>query len=182
MKEKLIYFLLTLLIILSSSGVQASIDYIDRPCLFCPPTRDVVITSKSSEHTSHSNWVEKGSFDNRGNKMPASFKYSYQFTSSRSINMGASVNLKILAFEIGLSIGGSTSFSKTESFSGAREIPANKVGRAYIRNKITTVKFKHAIKREEKINNFWRSKVNERERVEYSTVVTTTPEFKIDIN
>ena len=178
MKEKLIYFLLTLLVILSSSGVQAGIKYIDRPCLFCPPTRDVVITSKSSEHTSHSNWVEKGSFDNRGNKMPASFTYSYQVTSSRSTNVGASVNLEIIKFEIG----GSTSFSKTESFSGAREIPANKVGRAYIRNKVTTVKFKHVLKRQEKINNFWKSKVNEKERVEYSTVVTTTPEFKIDIN
>ena len=178
MKEKLIYFLLTLLLILSSSGVQASINYINRPCLFCPPTRDRVITSKSSEHTSYSNWVEKGSFDNRGNKKPASFTYSYQATSSRSTNVGASVNLEIIKFEIG----GSTSFSKTDSFSGTREIPANKMGRAYIRNKITTVKFKHAIKREEKINKFWRSKVNERERVEYSTVVTTTPELKIDIN
>ena len=178
MKEKLIYFLLTLLVILSSSGVQASINYIDRPCLFCPPTRDRVITSKSSEHTSYSKWEEKGSFDNRGNKKPASFTYSYQATSSRSTNVGASVNLEIIKFEIG----GSTSFSKTDSFSGTREIPANKMGRAYIRNKITTVKFKHAIKREEKINKFWRSKVNERERVEYSTVVTTTPELKIDIN
>ena len=178
MKEKLIYFLLTLLLILSSSGVQASINYIDRPCLFCPPTRDRVITSKSSEHTSYSKWEEKGSFDNRGNKKPASFTYSYQATSSRSTNMGASVNLEIIKFEIG----GSTSYSKADSFSGTKKIPANKVGRAYIRNKITTVKFKHAIKREEKINKFWRSKVNERERVEYSTVVTTTPELKIDIN
>ena len=178
MKEKLIYFLLTLLIILSSSGVQAGIKYIDRPCLFCPPTRDVVITSKSSEHTSYSNWVEKGSFDNRGNQKPASFTYSYQATSSRSTNVGASVNLEIIKFEIG----GSTSFSKTDSFSGTREIPAGKVGRAYIRDKITTVKFKHVLKKQEKINNFWKSKVNEKERVDYSTVVTTSPELKIDIN
>ena len=182
MEKKLINTFL-LAFILCFIGVQTSTQYIDRGSTtgFIPyQLRDKVVTTKTQETTSYSSWVEKGSYNNKKNSSPQTFSYSFSETNSRSFTLGAGITKNILGLEVSLSIGGELSWSKTDSFTGSAEVPGNKVGHAYLRNKIVTAKFKHVIQRQKTdIKGTWQNSGTE--STSFSTVISKTPEIKIDI-
>ena len=169
--------------ILCFIGVQSSTQYIDRGVtggIVPHQLRDRVVTTKESQSTSYSNWVEKGSHSNLNNNSPQTFTYSYSETNSRTFSMGAGINKEILGLEVSASIGGSLSWSKTDTLSGSANVPGKRVAHAYIRKKIITAKFKHVIQRQSTdVTGKWVNSGSQ--KTSYSTVKTTTPEIKIDI-
>ena len=76
-------------------------------------------------------------------------------------------------------LGGELSWSKTVSLSDKKLIPANKVGRAYVRDKISTAIFRNKIQIQEKVSGKWKNKGPVRTSI--SKVITTTQELKINI-
>ena len=182
MEKQLINFFL-FAFILCFIGVQSSTQYIDRGTTsgFIPyQLRDKVITTKNQETTTYSKWIEKGSYNNKNSKSAHTFSYSYSETNSRSFSLGAGVTKSVLSAEVNLSIGGELSWSKTDSFSGSAQVPANKVAHAFIRTKIVTTKFKHRIQKQKTdIKGTWQN--NGSEVTTYSTVISKTPQIKIDI-
>ena len=182
MKKKLINtFLLTF--ILCFLDVQSSTQYIDRGTtggLIPYQLRDKVVTTKNQETISYSSWVEKGSYNNKKNTSPQTFSYSYSETNSRTFSLGAGITKNILGIEVSLSIGGELSWSKTDTFTGSAEVPGNKVAHAYLRDKIVTTKFKHVIQKQKTdIKGTWQN--SGPEVTSYSTVISKTPQIKIDL-
>ena len=182
MEKKLINTFL-LAFILCFIGVQSSTQYIDRGLttgLIPYQLRDKVVTTKTQETTDYSSWIERGSWDNKKNSFPQTYSYSYSETNSRTFTLGAGITKSILGVEVSLSIGGELSWSKTETLSGSTEVPGNKVAYAYLRNKIVTTKFKHVIQKQKTdIKGVWQN--NGPEVTSYSTVISKTPQMKIDI-
>ena len=176
-KQQILFAII--LYILSISYVLAGIQYEDILVIIGNQARRKITTSNPSSSSTYSPWREEGSFNNKGNNRIAEFEYSYSSTSTRTFSIGAEINAKFLLAEVKGSIGGELQWSKTQSFTGKRTIPANKVGHAYIRDKVTTSIFRHQIQVQEKINNVWTNKDSPKTSI--SRVVTTTPEIKIDI-
>ncbi len=178
-KKTIIIFAFLLCII----DVQSSTQYIDRGLsggIVPHQLRDKVISSKISEDTSYSNWVERGSLSNKGSKTSQTFTYSYSETNSRTFTIGSGITKSVLSAEVSLSIGGSLSWSKTDTLSGSKNVPANKVAHAYVRNQIKTTKFKHIIQRQcTDIAGKWKDSGSQ--KVSTSTVKSITPQIKIDI-
>lgn len=172
-------FLIAILYMLSLSNVLGAIQYQNIPCIFCPPTRRKIDTSKPSIHTSFSNWVEKGSYNNKESNRESEFSYQYSSTNSRKFTAGLDIGANFLFFEVKASIGGELSWSKTDSLTGKQSIPAHKVGYAYIRDRVSTAIFRHKVQIQEKISGRWKDKGPVKIRT--SKVVTTIPEIKIDI-
>ena len=172
-------FISAIFYILSLSNVLGDIQYENIFCLFCPPTRRMIDTSKPSIHTSYGNWVLKGTFNNKGINRTAEFSYQYSSTNSRKFTAGLDVGAKFLFFEVKASIGGELQWSKTDTLTGQQSVPANKVGYAYIRDRISTAIFRHKVQIQEKISGKWKNKGPL--KVTTSKVITTIPEIKIDI-
>ena len=182
MEKKLINTFL-LAFILCFIDVQTSTQYINKGLTngaIPYKLRDKVVTTKTQQTTSYSNWVEKGSYNNKKNSSPHTFTYSYSETNSRSFSLGAGISKSILGTEVSLSIGGGLSWSKTDSLSGSAKVPGNKVAHAYIRTKTVTTKFKHIIQKQKTdIKGTWHNSGSQ--VTSYSTVITKTPEINIKI-
>ena len=181
--EKKIINALLFAYILCFIGVQSSIQYIDQgmtggivPFLL----RDKVVSTGDSESLSYSQWIEKGSHNNKGNKAPQTFSYSYTETTSRSFSIGSGITKTILSYEVNLSIGGELSWEKSDTLSGEAEVPGYKVAHAYMRNQIKTTKIKHVIQRQKTdIAGNWKDSGSQKTSI--STIITKTPQIKIDI-
>ena len=168
-----------LLYILSLYNVLASKQYENVFCLFCPPTRREIDTQKPSISISYGQYREAGSLNNKGSNKSSDLSYTYSVTNTRKFSAGLDIGANILGVEVKASLGGELSYSKTESLTGKKTIPANKVGYAYIRDKISTASFMHKIQIQEKISGVWKNKGPVKTTI--SQVVTTSPDLKIDI-
>ena len=171
--------LIIILNILSLSSVLAdSVKYEGIFCLFCEARRQIR-TSKPSIYTSYGNKRETGSFNNKGVNQPAEFSYSYESSNTRKFSAGLNIGFNILGAEVKASLGGELQWTKTEKFIGKQTIPANKVGHAYITDRITTAVFRHTIQEQQKISGRWKNRGPSKSTT--SKVITTTPELKIEI-
>lgn len=182
MEKKIIYAFM-LIYILCIIGIQSSTQYIDRGIaggIVPYQLRDKVTTTKEQESLDYSQWIERGSHDNRANKTPQTFEYSYSETNTRTFSIGSGITKTILSYEVNLSIGGELSWSKTETIAGSAEVPGNKVAHAYIRSQIKTTKFRHLIQRQKTdITGKWKDVGTQ--KLSFSTITTKTPQIKIDI-
>ena len=175
---KVQFLFISIINILSLSSVLAGISY-DNYCCYFGICRKQIITTGPTKHTSIKNKREVGTFNNKGVNKAAEFSYQYTSSNSRKLSLGNDINPKILESEIKKSIGGELQWTKTETFKDTQKIPANKVGHAYISDKITTAIFTHKIQHQSRVSGKWKN--NGPVRISKSSVITTTPELKIEI-
>ena len=176
-KQQILF--ITILYILSLYNVLARKQYEDVFVLFGPPTRKEIDTQKPSISVTYGQYKEVGSLNNKQSNKAREFSYSFSAKNSRKFNAGLDMNAKILGIEVRDSLGGELSWSKTVQISNKKLIPVNKVGRAYVRDKISTAIFRHKIQIQEKVSGKWKNKGPVRTSI--SKVITTTQELKIDI-
>ena len=171
---------IAMLNILSLSSVLAGTKYEYYLCVF-KDCRKEIFTPAPSVRKTTANRREVGSFNNKGGSSPAQFAYQYTSSNTRKFSPGVSVGFNILGAEVKAGISGELQWTKTESFSGTKEVPPNKVAHAIITDIVTTHTFKHRIQHQDKALNtkVWRNAGPA--TFTTSSVVTTTPEFKIEI-
>ena len=180
---KTTYFLLTLFIILTSYGIQAGVQYTYPICLF-KDCRTMISTTYTGTTTSTSRKSLKTTYDNSKSKVAFDNTYTFTETTSRSMSASASVGANILGVEVGATLGGSASYSKTQSYSYSVKIPAGKIGRVYVSEKTEVAKFRHVIQPQEKGLGEPASKFHNVAgmKTEYSTVTTKSPVFSLETN
>ncbi len=172
------FLFLALLNILSLSYVFAGVRTEGYFCLFKECRKQITTTGPKSS-TSIKNRKEAGTFNNKGVQQTGSFTYSYSSTNSRKFSAGLDIGANILGAEIKASLGGELQWIKTETFAGTQRIPPNKVGHAYLSDRVTTSVFTHKIQHQEKISGKWKNVGPV--KTSKSTVTTTIPELKIEI-
>ena len=172
------FLFIALLYILSASSVLASVRYEGYFCLF-KECRKQITTTGPKTFTTVKNKKEAGTFSNKGNKSYGDFSYNYSSSNSRKFSAGAEVGANILGLEIKGSLGGELQWVKTESFTGTQRIPPNKVGHAYLSDRVTTATFTHKIQHQKFISGKWQNTAPL--KTSKSTVTTTIPELKIEI-
>ena len=170
----------TILYILSLYNVLAGTQIENVFCLFCPPTRKLITTQKPSISVRYGPYTEKGSLNNKGVNKPSELSYTYSVTNSRKFSAGVDIGASFLGAEVKASIGGELSYSKTESITTKKTIPANKVGHISIRDKISTAIFRHKIQIQEKISGRWKNKGPAKTSI--SKVTTISPDLRIDFS
>ena len=180
---KTIYFLLTLFIILTSYGIQATTQY-QYPFCVLKYCRTVISTTYLGTTTSTSRKILKNTYDNSKSKVAFENTYTYTETTSRSMSASASVGGSILGIEVGATIGGSASYSRTQSYSYKVRIPAGKIGRVYLSEKTEVARYRHVIQPQEKGLGEPDSKYRNSGsmRTEFSTVTTKSPVFSLETN
>ena len=181
---KTTYFLLTLFIILTSYGIQASVQYEYYLCVF-KDCRKQISTTYTGTSTSTSRKVLKFTYDNSKSKVVFENTYTFSETNSRSMSVGAEVSAKTLGIEIGASIGGSASYSRTESYSYHVKIPPGKIGRVYASEITEVAKYRHVIQHQDKGLGEPDSKyknVPGGMSTSYSTVTTKSHKFSLETN
>ena len=176
-KQQILF--VTILYILSLYNVLAGIQYKRADCFLCPPTRKEITTPNPTISVTYGQYREVGSLNNKDSNRDSDLGYTYSTTNTRKYTAGIDIGANFLGIEVRASLGGELSWSKTESLSGKKTIPAHKVGHAYIRDKITTAIFRHKVQVQEKISGRWKNKGPAKTRI--SQVITTTPDLKIDI-
>ena len=178
---KTAYFLLTLFIILTSYGIQGGVQYINGPWSPLRDCRRMITTTYLGTSTTTSRKVEIVSYDNTQGKTTVENTYHYSETSTRTSSAGASVGGSILGIEIKASIGGETSFSKTESFTVNMKVYPGKIGRIYLSEKRAVARFRHVI--QPQVREFgttvWKKDTNPAApmKTEFSTVTTISHEY-----
>ena len=179
---KTTYFLLTLFIILTSYGIQAGVQY-TYPFCFLIDCRNVISTTHTGTTTSTSGRSLKVTYDNSKSKVAFDNTYTFKETISRTMSASASVGANILGIEVGASLGGSSSYSKEESFSYSVKIPAGKIGRVYVSVKTEIAKFRHVIQEQQKGLGEPDSKFTTKNtKIEFSTVTTKSPVYSFETN
>ena len=135
--------------------------------------------------TSTSGKVLKFTYDNSKSKVVFETKYSISETTSRSMSLGAQVSADTLGKEIGASIGGSASYSKTQSYSYPVRIPPGKIGRLYVSEKTEVARYRHVIQHQDKAlgtpDSAYKN-VPRQTAISFSTVTTKSPVFSLDTN
>ena len=183
---KTTYFLLTLFIILTSYGIEAGVQYINGPWSPLRDCRRMITTTYLGTTTSSSRKIEKVSYDNRQGKVTVENTYHYSETSTRTSSASASVGGSILGIEINASIGGGTSFTKTESFTVNMRVPPGKIGRIYLSEKRAVARFRHVIQPQVKEfgTTVWKKDPNPAApmKIETSTVTTISHEYSFVSN
>ncbi len=172
------FLFIATLYILSLSSVLASIRTEEYFCWF-EKCRKKITTTGPSTHTSIKNKKEAGTYNNKGNKSSAEFSYNYKSSNSRKFSAGLDVGANILGLEIKGSLGGELQWVKEESFTGTQRIPPNKVGHAYLSDRVTTAIFTHKIQHQKFISGKWKDEGPV--KTSQSTVTTTIPELNIEI-
>ena len=175
---KAIYFLLTLFIILTSYGIQAGVQYINQN----DSNRKMITTTYVGSTTSSARKFEKATYDNSKGKSAYEYTYSFSETTSRSMSPSVSVGTNILGAEVKASLGGLSSYSKTQSYSFHVKIPAGKIGHIYVSEKTSLAKFRHVIQPQIKDGQIWKNNPTSSMKIEFSTVTTKTPEFSLVTN
>ena len=183
---KTTYFLLTLFIILSSYGIQAGVQYLDTPLCCVHDCRTMITTTYVGSSSMISGKTLKVSYDNSQGKVTYENTYTFTETTSRIMNASPTIGAKFLSQEVKASLGGETSYTRTETYRYSVKIPPGKIGRVYVTEKTTIANFRHVIQpqiREFGLNN-WKADPNPGApmRIEYSTVTTKSPEFSLEIN
>ena len=172
------FLFIAILYILSLSSVLAGVRYEGYFCLF-GECRKKITTTGPATRTSIKNRKEAGTFSNKGNKSSGEFSYNYKSSNSRKFNAGLDVGANILGLEIKGSLGGELQWVKEESFTGTQRVPPNKVGHAYLSDRVTTATFTHKIQHQKKVSGKWKD--DGPVKTSRSTVITTIPELKIEI-
>ena len=178
------YFLLTLFIILTSYGIQAGVQYEYYLCIL-KDCRKQISTTYTGTTTSTSRKVLKFTYDNSKSKVAFENTYSFSETTSRSMSLGAQVSANTLGIEIGASIGGTSSYSRTESYSYRVNIPPGKIGRVYASEKTEVAKYRHVIQHQDKplyTPDSAYKNVKGGMSIEFSTVTTKSPVFSLETN
>lgn len=182
---KTTFYLFTLFIILTFYGIQASVDYTYILCIG-KDCRTMITTTFVSSSDSLSNKADLITIDNRGSNVNFQHTYSFSQTVSRSTTASASIGMNILGAAISASLGGSSSYSRTETFQYSVTVPPGKIGRVFSRVKSTTSKFRHVFQPQirEFSEGYWKKDPNPNApmRVEYSYVVSKSPVFGIDLS
>ena len=143
--------------------------------------RNIISTTHTSTTTSTSGRTLKVTYDNSKSKVAFDNTYKFQETISRSMSASASVGANILGIEVGASLGGSSSYSREESFSYSVKIPAGKIGRVYASEKTEIAKFRHIIQPQQKsLSDPWKNSGGM--KVEISTVITKSPVYSLETN
>ena len=183
---KTTYLLFTLFLILTSYGIQAAVQYKYEPICLLHDCRKMITTTYTGTSTTTSRKIEKVSYDNTKGKLTVENTYKYTETSTRTSNAGATIGGKILGIEIKASIGGETSFTKSEEFTVQMKVPPGKIGRIYLSERTAVAKFRHVI--QPQIREFgstvWKTDPNPGApmRIEYSTVTTISHEYSFATN
>ena len=172
------FLFIAILYILSVSSVLSGVRYEGYFCLF-KECRKQITTTGPRTSTSIKNKKEAGTFSNKGNKSYGDFSYNYSSSNSRKFSAGLDVGANILGLEIKGSLGGELQWVKTESFTGTQRIPPNKVGHAYLSDRITTAVFTHKIQHQEKVSGKWKNVGPV--KTSQSKVITTIPEINIEV-
>ena len=178
------YLLLTLFIILTSYGIQAGVQYEYYLCIG-KDCRKQISTTYTGTSTSTSGRVLKFTYDNSKSKVTFEHTYSFSETVSRSMNAGAQVGAKILGIEIGASIGGSTSYTRSQSYSYHVKIPPGKIGRVYASEITEVARYRHVIQHQDKALGEPDSKyknVPGGMSTSFSTVTTKSHKFSLETN
>jgi hypothetical protein len=172
------FLFIAILYILSVSSVLAGVRTEGYFCWF-KECRKKITTTGPRTSTSIQNKKEAGTFNNKGIQSYGDFSYSYSSSNSRKFSAGLDVGANILGLEIKASLGGELQWVKTETFTGTQRIPPNKVGHAYLSDRVTTAVFTHQIQHQEKVSGKWKNVGPV--KTSRSTVTTTIPELKIEI-
>ena len=172
------FLFIATLYILSLSSVLAGIKTEEYFCLFEKCRKQVTTTGPTTE-TKIQNKKEVGTFNNKGVQQAGQFAYQYKSSNTRKFNAGLDVGANILGLEIKGSLGGELQWVREESFTGTQRIPPNKVGHAYLSDRVTTATFTHKIQHQEKVSGKWKNVGPA--KTSKSTVTTTIPELKIEI-
>lgn len=172
------FLFIAILYILNLSSVLGGVRYEGYFCWFAE-CRKKITTTGPTTRTSIKNKKEAGTFSNKGNKSSGEFSYNYKSSNSRKFSAGLDVGANILGLEIKGSLGGELQWVKEESFTGTQRIPPNKVGHAYLSDRVTTATFTHKIQHQKKISGKWKD--DGPVKTSKSTVTTTIPELKIEI-
>ena len=172
------FLFIATLYILSLSSVLAGVKTEEYFCLFGRCRKQITTTGPVTS-TSIKNMKEVGTFNNKGVQSTGQFAYQYKSSNSRKFNAGLDVGANILGLEIKGSLGGELQWVKTESFTGTQRIPPNKVGHAYLSDRVTTARFTHKIQHQKYISKKWKN--DGPVKTSYSDVITTIPELKIEI-
>ena len=171
---------IAILNILSLSSVLSGTQYEYYICVF-KDCRKRITTTGPSISKKTSNRREVGSFNNKGGKNTAKFTYQYTSSNTRKINLGADISFNIFSAEAKAVLNGELQWTRTDSFTGTKDVPPNKVAHAIITDIVTTHTYKHTIQHEEKGLNEKVWKNAKPATTSTSSVITTTPEFKIEI-
>ena len=171
-------FFIAMLNILSLSTVLAGTQYEYYICIF-KDCRKQITTPAPSITKVPTNRREVGSFNNKGEKKSAQFTYQYSSSNTRRFSPGVDVGFNILGIEIKAGVKGDLEWTRTDTFSGTREVPPNKVAHAIITDIVTTHTFTHKIQHQDKVSKVWKNVGPA--TFSKSKVITTTPEFKIEI-
>ena len=178
---KTTFYLFTLFIIFY--GIQAGVQY-RYPLCFINGCRTLITTTFVGSTDSYSNKAYLITIDNKGSKVNFQHTYSFSQTVSRSTSASASIGADILGAEISASLGGSSSYSRTETFQYSVTVPPGKIGRVFSRVKSTTSKFRHVFQPQIKLEGYWKKDPNPNApmKIEYSYVVSKSPVFGIDLS
>ena len=171
---------IAILNILSLSSVLAGTQYDYYICIL-KDCRKRITTTGPSISTKTSNRREVGSFNNKGGKSAAKFVYQYTSSNTRKFSLGVGASFNILGEEVKAGLSGELQWTRTDSFTGTKDVPPNKVAHAIITDIVTTHTYKHTIQHEEKGLNEKVWKNAKPATTSTSSVITTTPEFKIEI-
>ena len=146
----------------------------------------MITTTFVGSTDSYSNKADLITIDNKGSNVNFQHTYSFSQTVSRSTSASASIGMNILGAEISASLGGSSSYSRTETFQYSVTVPPGKIGRVFSRVKSTTSKFRHVFQPQINLPNegYWKKDPNPNApmRIEYSYVVSKSPVFGIDLS
>ena len=176
-KQQILF--ITILYILSLYNVLARKQYEDLIYFFSTQRKEID-TQKPTISVVYGPYKEVGSFSNKNSNNTSEFSYTYSAQNSRKFSTGIDIGANNLVIEVKDSLGGELSWSKTISLSDKKLIPANKVGRAYVRDKISTAIFRHKIQIQEKISGRWKNKGPAKTSI--SKVTTISPDLRIDFS
>ena len=180
---KATYFLLALLIILTSYGIQAGVQY-TYPICFFKECRNMISTTYTGTTSSTSGKSLKVSYDNTKGKTMLQNTFTCSEPTTRSMSASPSVGANILSAEVRASLGGEASYSRTQTFSVQVNVPVGKIGRVYVSQRTDVAKFRHVIQLQQKETGEPDSKYKNIQgmNTEFSTVTTKTPVFSVETN
>ena len=98
------------------------------------------------------------------------------------MSASASVGASILSAEVRATLGGEASYSRTQSYSLHVKIPAGKIGRVYVSERIEVAKFRHVIQPQKQGPGDKDFKNELGMRQEFSTVTTKSPVYSLETN